>query len=66
MKDAILAFYDGIINKNATSIANIEGAKFHIPTTVKYDHMGFDIGKGGFCKRSSLYNKEQALITHME
>jgi len=66
VKDTILAFYDGIINKNAASIANIEGAKFHIPTTVKYDHMGFDIGKGGFCTRASLYNKEQALITHME
>lgn len=53
VKDTILGFYDGIINKNATSIANIEGAKFHIPTIVQYNHMGFDVGKGGFCKRVS-------------
>lgn len=66
MKNTILSFYDGIINKNATSISNIEAAKFSIPTTVKFNHMGFDIAKGGFCTRTSNYNKEQSLSTELE
>ena len=62
VKDTILEFYDGIINKNATSIENIESAKFQIPTRVKYNRMGFDIDKGGFCKRIQLVNKEQRVL----
>lgn len=52
VKEAILNFANGILNKNETSLSIIEEAKFTIPTAFKHNYMNYDIKtKGGFCER---------------
>ena len=49
IKDVILAFLDGILNKNPNSLNKVESSIFDIATTHKHDHMGYDPMRGGFC-----------------